>query len=183
MNDASMLKEYLHKISLLDHSRIHVLELTSSGLPNLEGFEPGRSTVRRKRRELSSQNLQIKLRVAGKNRKASRWGLRIRDASQKVVRKYDGKGVLPATLVWDWKNQEGKIVAPGIYTLDFRVQGQSRRIKAAQPKQVKVAYIKRSVKLKFKDDRQMKKGNQRQTTQRNRNFDRVSKKMDGYNRN
>ncbi|NIR50648.1 type IX secretion system membrane protein PorP/SprF [candidate division KSB1 bacterium] len=151
MYDASMIKEYLHHISLLDRSRIHVLKLTSSGLPNLKGFEPGRSTVRRKRPELSSQNLQIQLQVAGKNRRARRWRLRIRDASQKVVRKYDGKGVLPATLVWDWKNQESKLVAPGIYTLDFRVQGQSGRIKAAQPKQVEVAYIKRSVKLQFKD--------------------------------
>jgi hypothetical protein len=170
MPDAALLKEYLYQGALVDSSRIHVVRLASSGWPNLWGFEAGHSTVRRKRPALSSPDLQIRVEVEGKNRRVKRWALRIRDASQRVVREYSGDATLPAALTWDWTNVQDQLVAPGIYTLDLRVQGLSGKIKAARPRQVEVTYIKRSVKLQFRDEEQLKTSDNRRTTKLDRKF-------------
>lgn len=178
MPEAALLRKYLQQGSLIDSSRIHVVKLASPGWPNLWGFEPGRVTVRRKRPTLSSPGLQIQVQVPGKSRRVKRWGLRILDASQNVVREYSGKEMLPATLSWNWRNPNDQLVPPGFYTLDLRVQCQSGKIKAAKPARVEVTYIKRSVNLHFKEDREMETTFNRQTKTLNQNLRTVSKEID-----
>lgn len=43
------------------------------------------------------------------------WQLRITDLEGQVVKTFGGNDVLPASLAWDWRAENGQLIAPGVY--------------------------------------------------------------------
>jgi hypothetical protein len=60
---------------------------------------------------------------------ASSWSLDIVDKSNQIVRRFSGKGVPPAHVMWDGKDEAGLPLPDGVYSYQLVVtDGQSRRL-------------------------------------------------------
>ena len=53
------------------------------------------------------------------------WEVRIEDAMSNPVRLFSGTGALPDTLAWDWRDENGNIIEPGVYRYQLRWQDQN----------------------------------------------------------
>ena len=47
--------------------------------------------------------------------KVQSWEMRIIDMEGRVVKNFNGNETLPASLTWDWRANDGQLIAPGIY--------------------------------------------------------------------
>ncbi|MDZ4702246.1 MAG: hypothetical protein SH809_21230 [Rhodothermales bacterium] len=43
------------------------------------------------------------------------WEVRVEDADGRVVRSFSGAGAVPDQLMWDWMDETGAVIAPGVY--------------------------------------------------------------------
>lgn len=151
--DARLFKDLLLRHGVV--RELHFARGEDGAPPDLSAFRPGFLTASRARPRLSSEELVVALRVEGWNRRTRRWQLRITDASGHIVKVYAGKGILPERLTWDWRDRDGALVEPGLYSFALRVQARSGKIKAAEVRMVRVTHIKRTVRLEFKEAPEM----------------------------
>ena len=53
------------------------------------------------------------------------WEVLIEDATSNPVRLFSGAGPLPDTLAWDWRDNNGNIIEPGVYRYQLRWQDEA----------------------------------------------------------
>ncbi|MFQ5627292.1 MAG: hypothetical protein ACE5I1_00915 [bacterium] len=148
-HDAAKLKRFITQQLLPISGRIQIAKLNSAGSPNLKGFVPGRVTVARMQPVFSAEKVILDLPVPGNTRKTKGWQLTITDAKGRAVKTFSGKNKLPSQIEWDWQDDRGATVPPGIYSckLTARTIYNNDRIAPAGP--LPVVLAKRKVKLKF----------------------------------
>lgn len=129
--------------------RVKIAEFSITGTPDFRGFRPGRRTVLRKRPKLSEKQAELGILVSGKTRKTRAWRMIIRDAEGMKVRTFQGKGKLPKTIVWDWRNDLGELVPPGKYTAELQAVSTAGLVRKAVSLPVQVLYIRRTTNLQF----------------------------------
>ena len=66
------------------------------------------------------------------------WSLEIFDKHGESVRRFGGKGVPPAHVMWDGKNEAGLTLADGLYTYRLIVRDVEGRVVRAEEKQVEI---------------------------------------------
>ena len=90
----------------------------------------------------------------------SPWELVITDHSGNVVKSFSGKGYVPPTISWDWKDTNGNLLKPNIYY--YYIQWNDRKQKVTQsPRQI--FYVKKTsrtvyVDLRFSPDMKKEDG-------------------------
>jgi hypothetical protein len=66
------------------------------------------------------------------------WALEIFDKHGELVRRFGGKGVPPAHVMWDGKSEAGLTLPDGVYTYRVTVRDDEGRIVRAEEKQVEI---------------------------------------------
>ena len=114
----------------------------------LDEFESGAPTVEEKAPQLAPTVVDFRILVPGRRRLVKEWKLTIASTNREPIRQFDGKGDLPATIAWDWRDDLGRIVEPGRYlcTLEVLSRQDNDYSSAAE---FEVSFTQRNVTLKF----------------------------------
>ncbi len=150
--DARAIRRVLVERAYIEPTRIRIIREKAELKPNLRGFEPGRTTVKRSKPRLSRERLAIRFAVSGKTRKTNGWRFTIRDEKNRAVKVFSGKGKLPNGLVWDWRDRHGRLIGPGKYVGWLEVRTTSNRMLKSRSKMLAVVQINRTVTLNFTED-------------------------------
>ena len=150
LQDARQLKRFLLANKVLPNQRIRIARLKSAGEARIIGFTPGQELTSRKKTRLSAPDLTLTLDVPGGIRRVKTWHLAIIDQKDGIAKTFSGKSNLPEKLVWNWTNNQGKLVGPGQYTGILTVQGKNGTETQTLSPTFNVILNKRIVKLEFK---------------------------------
>jgi hypothetical protein len=74
-----------------------------------------------------------------------RWWLEVRDSKETCVYAHTGSGLPPDSMDWDWREANGNIIAPGVYTYLLRTQDSQGLTDFSHRGGLKVTYQHRSV--------------------------------------
>lgn len=148
-----------------DAGRIRVARFEADrGEPDLRGFRPGRVSIQTKPLRLSAQAVAIELRATSRRRKTRTWTLSIRDASGQTIRRFSGSGNLPTQITWDWRDDAGRLVAPGDYVCNLLVHTPRGRTYDVDSLPLRVIRIDRKVYLRFQNENEFKTSQKSQDT-------------------
>lgn len=147
--DATRLKMYIEQHKQQGQKKVVIAKIESAGTPNLSGFMPGKATVERLPLTFSAEKLTIRLPAPGKTRKTKGWKLTFRNAAGAVVKSFAGDGKLPAEIEWDWRDDDGQLIAPGEYIAHLKATTVYDNERVAVQGPLKVVLKKRKVFLKF----------------------------------
>jgi len=73
------------------------------------------------------------------------WKLLIYTSQDKVVKEFHGVGQIPPQINWDWKNDDGQFIEPGLYYYTFQWFDAEGRIQQSNPRIIDVRKIKRNL--------------------------------------
>lgn len=133
----------------VDPSRIGVSYQPRVSPPSLEGFKAGGTTVEKAPPELTPGSVTFAITVPGRRRIAKEWQLAILSAARQPVRVFVGRGHLPETLEWDWRDADGKLLPAGTYTALLQVRSAHHKPYSSAA-QFQVVLIRREIKLHFR---------------------------------
>ncbi len=133
----------------VDPNRILVGYQPRVSPPSLEGFKAGGTTVEKATPALTPGTVTFAITVPGRRRIAKEWQLAILSAAQQPVRVFSGRGRLPETLEWDWRDADGKLVPAGAYTALLQVRSAHNKPYSSAA-QFQVLLIRREIKLHFR---------------------------------
>jgi hypothetical protein len=69
---------------------------------------------------LSEDNIEFRIFSIGKDDYSSPWSLEIRDEAGGLIRSFTGRGAVPRSIWWDWRDESGSLIEPAWYTYVFR---------------------------------------------------------------
>lgn len=147
--DAEALERFLNKQLGLVFNQDFPDKFHSLGKLSFEDFKPGYRTIVRKEPRLSSARVIFDLQVPGRIRHTRNWLFKITGPNGQAARIFSGKGNLPSTLEWDWRNAKGRVVSPGIYQCRLILRAKSGRVKVSAPVRLAVFLTRRNVTMKF----------------------------------
>jgi hypothetical protein len=81
------------------------------------------------------------------NRYRGFWKLIISDYSGHAVKIFAEKGNVPDIIFWEWRDEEGKFIKPGIYHYFLQWQDKNNQIMRSQPKTFTVTKIARTLEI------------------------------------
>ncbi len=117
--------------------------------PSLAGFKAGGTTVEQAAPSLTPGTVTFAIDVPGRRRLAKEWQLAILSATQQPVRVFSGRGRLPETIEWDWRDADGRLVPPGAYEAVLQVRSAHDKPYSSQTR-FQVLLIRREIKLHFR---------------------------------
>ncbi|MCX6601772.1 MAG: type IX secretion system membrane protein PorP/SprF [bacterium] len=75
----------------------------------------------------------------------ARWWLEVRDSKEICVYSRSEAGTPPDSLSWNWRDSQGRIIAPGVYTYMIRTENQRKVTDFSHRRGFKVTYQHRAV--------------------------------------
>jgi hypothetical protein len=147
--DAEALERFLNKQLGLVFKNDVVDKFQSTGRLALEDFKPGYRSITRKEPRLSSEHVTFDLQVPSRTRHTQKWLFKITGPAGKAVRIFSGKGNLPNALEWDWRNDKGRVVSPGIYQCRLILRSKSGKVNVSAPVRLAVYLTRRQVIMNF----------------------------------
>lgn len=131
---------------------------------NLEAYRLPLMTERPQSREATVQlepaTVSFKISSLKMKRYRHEWKLLISDYSGKVIKTFRGTNPVPDEIVWDWRDDDGKLIPPDVYGYQFQWQDSKNNIAHSPRKTFYVKKIARTVHvdLRFQPDQQLEPG-------------------------
>ena len=80
------------------------------------------------------------------------WEVQVEDAEANPIRLFSGTGPLPDTLAWDWRDNNGNIIEPGVYRYQLRWQDEAGAFHLSNQRKVYVQKFLRKTTIEVTRD-------------------------------
>lgn len=98
------------------------------------------------------QELKLNLYSSTRTTPARSWRLAIKDSEEVLVRTLSGSGDIPSELTWDWLDESGNIIAPGIYFCRLYWETEGGSTQTSGERALYVQMIHRNVTIRVTDN-------------------------------
>ena len=75
------------------------------------------------------------------------WKLVVSDCSDREIKTFTGKGRVPMTISWDWRDNDGTLIKPDVYYYYFQWEDKTKQWCRSQPKIFSVTKISRTLNI------------------------------------
>ncbi|MFQ5709392.1 MAG: type IX secretion system membrane protein PorP/SprF [bacterium] len=150
---AAALKKHLQPDSSQGAKKVPIVQpvfySTQDSLLASEKLGPHSLRSRETLTTLSQTHTTFKIMPVFLQRTIASWSLIIENKGGQEIKRFDGTGMPPGELAWDWKDAAGKLVEPGVYYYYLACKDHSDNSYVLEKKPIYIQKILRNIKIEI----------------------------------